>query len=106
MKGFVGKWRIVDMEEWDQDFIDADVKGFITFSKRGTGEFQFGYVHGYMDYRPSELRKADTIEFSWEGNDEADPAFGRGYATLHNDGLEGRIYFHEGEDSGFKAIRM
>lgn len=41
---FIGKWRITEMEQWDQNFIDAEVRGYITFSKNGMGEFQFGYV--------------------------------------------------------------
>ena len=105
-KKIIGSWRIVEMDQWDQEFIDAEVKGFIKFTQNGMGEFQFGYVHGYIDYRPSKLKKDDTIEFSWEGNDEMDPAFGRGSATIQKDDLVGHIYFHQGEESGFKAIRM
>lgn len=71
-KKIIGKLRIVEMEQWDQDFIDAEVEGYITFSKKRMGEFQFGYVHGYINYRPSNLKKGDTVEFSWEGNDEMD----------------------------------
>jgi hypothetical protein len=46
------------------------------------------------------------VEFSWEGNDECDPASGRGWAVLEEDGsLRGRIFFHLGDDSGFTAVR-
>jgi hypothetical protein len=42
----------------------------------------------------------------WEGNDESDPASGRGWAALEEDGsLRGHIYFHLGDDSGFRAVR-
>jgi len=37
---FFGKWRICEMEQWDQDFIDAEVPGYISFSKDGMGLFQ------------------------------------------------------------------
>jgi hypothetical protein len=38
------------------------------------------------------------VEFSWEGNDECDPASGRGWAVLEEDGsLCGRIFFHLGD---------
>jgi hypothetical protein len=41
-----------------------------------------------------------------EGNDESDPASGRGWAALEEDGsLRGHIYFHLGDDSGFRAVR-
>ena len=42
-------------------------------------------------------------EFTWDGNDEMDPAQGRGWAALNGDEIEGRIYFHQGDDSPFKA---
>jgi len=46
------------------------------------------------------------VEFSWEGNDQCDPASGRGWAVLEKDGsLCGRIFFHLGRDSGFTAVR-
>jgi hypothetical protein len=50
--------------------------------------------------------QAAGVEFSWEGNDESDPASGRGWAVLEEDGsLSGRIFFHLGDDSGFTAVR-
>jgi hypothetical protein len=46
------------------------------------------------------------VEFTWEGNDESDPASGRGWAVLEEGGsLSGHIYFHLGDDSGFRAVR-
>ena len=105
-KKFIGKWRIIEMDQWGQDFINADVQGYITFSNKGIGEFQFGYVYGYIDYRPSKLAAGDSIEFSWEGNDEMDPALGRGTATIQKGELVGCIYFHQGDESGFKAVRV
>jgi hypothetical protein len=46
------------------------------------------------------------VEFSWEGNDESDPASGRGWAVLEEDGsLSGRIFFHLDDDSGFTPVR-
>ena len=104
-KKFWGYWRIVEMELWDRSFIDAEVEGFIKFSKNGNGEFQFGYVHGFIDYQISKLDPDSSIEFSWEGSDEIEPTFGRGFASLESGNLIGCIYFHQGEHSGFKAIK-
>ena len=42
---------------------------------------------------------------SWEGHDENDRALGRGYASLKENIIEGRLYFHLGGDSWFKAER-
>jgi hypothetical protein len=103
--GLVGRWRIVWMENWDQDFVDEEVEGFFEFDRDGSGEFQFGYVSGQVDYREVEQDGKPGVEFSWEGNDEMDPAQGRGWAVLDGDGIEGRIFFHRGDESAFEAVR-
>ncbi|KPA14941.1 hypothetical protein MHK_004856 [Candidatus Magnetomorum sp. HK-1] len=103
---FIGKWSIIEMEQWDKDFIDAEMPGYINFGTNEMGEFHFGYVHGFMDCRFSKENGNETVEFSWEGNDEMDQASGRGKATVKNKQLKGHLYFHEGEDSWFKAISI
>ena len=47
----IGRWRITWMEQWDQDFVDAEVEGFFEFAPNGNGEFQFGYVRCDIDYK-------------------------------------------------------
>jgi len=69
-KAFVGKWRITHMDEWDTDFVDMVVPGYIRFGKDNTGEFQFGCVHGFMDCRNERHDSGHRVEFSWDGNDE------------------------------------
>ncbi|MFZ4629418.1 MAG: hypothetical protein ACOYNR_13905 [Blastocatellia bacterium] len=44
MKPFAGKWHIVEMEVWDQDYVEMEVPGFIRIGSDGTGRFQFGLV--------------------------------------------------------------
>jgi hypothetical protein len=48
---YLGTWRIIEMEQWDQDYIDLVVPGYIAFREDNLGEFQFGTVHGGIDYR-------------------------------------------------------
>jgi hypothetical protein len=103
--GLVGRWRIVWMEVWDQDFVDAEVEGFFEFKKGGGGEFQFGYVSGQIDFQEAEQGGKPAVEFTWDGNDEMDPAQGRGWAVLDGDEIEGRVFFHRGDDSAFRAVR-
>ena len=43
---FKGRWKIVWMEMWNQDFVDEEVPGHVTFGDKSLGEFQFGYVCG------------------------------------------------------------
>jgi hypothetical protein len=79
--------------------------GHFTFRKDGTGHFRFGLVRGEMDCRMENVSDRARIEFSWEGNDELDPARGRGWAWIEQDELQGRIFFHMGDDSAFRAVR-
>ena len=41
-----GKWRIVEMALWDNDFVDMIEPAFLTFDDKGSGEFRFGAVIG------------------------------------------------------------
>jgi len=101
---FLGRWRIAEMEAWDRDYIDMEVKAFIEFEADGRGQFQFGLVRGCIDYRLAERNGRQAVEWSWEGNDECDSAVGRGWALLETEVvLVGRIFFHQGDDSSFRA---
>ncbi len=105
MKQFAGKWRIVEMELWDQDYVDMEVPGFIRIGSDGTGQFQFGLVAGDIDGRVEQCGNAPCFEFSWSGQDENDPVCGRGWAVIENGELNGRIYLHLADDSAFRAIK-
>jgi hypothetical protein len=43
---FTGRWRIVSMSDWDDDYLEEEVQAFIEFKTKGMGTFQFGYVQG------------------------------------------------------------
>ncbi len=60
-----------------------------------------------MDCRFGKRDGAPWVEFSWQGSDEGDEALGRGWAVIYDAGkLTGRIFFHQGDDSAFEAIRF
>ena len=103
---YIGKWRIFEMELWDLDFIDMETEGYFQFGKDEMGHFQFGLVQGQIDYRIEKVGAIERLEFSWEGQDENDERFGRGWAIIKNDYIEGRFYFYLGDDSGFKAKKL
>ena len=102
---FLGVWRIVEMEEWDRDYIDLVVPGYITFERGGDGSFQFGTCRGWLDCRIERAGAEDRIEFSWEGFNDTDPGCGRGWAVIRRTELHGRLYIHASDDSSFRAIR-
>ena len=103
---FVGSWRITDMELWEQDDRDLVVPAYMTFNRNGSGEFQFGTVEGWMDCRFGSRDGHPEVEFSWDGENDNDPGSGRGWAILRSGSLEGRIFIHCGDDSGFRAEKQ
>src|SRR5262245_5184612 len=101
---FTGRWRIVSMSAWDNDYLDEEELAYIEFDERGGGEFHFGYVHGSMDCRLGSGDGEPAVEWTWDGNAEMDPAQGRGWAVVRGDELHGMIFFHSaGDDSEFVA---
>jgi hypothetical protein len=102
---FTGRWRIVSMDGWDQDYVDEEEEGYFEFSPSSWGQFHFGYVHGQMDGRLTTRDGEPAIEWTWDGNAEMDAAQGRGWAVRKGDELHGMIFFHGGDDSGFVATR-
>jgi hypothetical protein len=101
-----GRWRITEMDLWEQEDVDLDAPGFIEFDRNQMGSLAFIAVEGGIDWRGSSRDGSPGVEFSWEGFDESNPAMGRGWAVLEDNGsLRGHIYFHQGDDSGFRAAR-
>lgn len=103
---FLGHWRITEMELWGRDDLDLVVPAFIEFDRQGMGEFRFIAVQGCLDCRFTERGGAPAVDFSWEGQDEGDAALGRGWAVLRDGKLEGRWFFHRGDDSWFVATQI
>ena len=102
----LGRWLILEMDLWDQDAVNLLVPGFFEFHEDRTGRFSFIAVQGWMDLRPPRIDNRPGVEFSWEGVDDNVDASGRGWAILDGEGsLQGRIFFHMGDDSGFRARR-
>jgi hypothetical protein len=93
------------MSAWEDDYLHEEEPAYIAFDDRGGGEFHFGYVHGQMGCRPGTRDGEPAVEWTWEGNDEMDPALGRGWAVVRGDELHGMIFFHRGDESEFVARR-
>ena len=103
----IGRWRITEMDNWDQEAVDLVQPGFIEFDDDGLGGLGFIVVTGELDCRDADRDGRPGVEFSWQGSDEGDDVSGRGWAALNPDGtLEGHIYFHLGDDSAFRAERF
>ncbi|MER9371964.1 hypothetical protein NKI69_06695 [Mesorhizobium sp. M0491] len=48
---FAGRWRIVDMDVWDNDFLDLVEETHLTFKGSADGEKAFGTPKGFLDVR-------------------------------------------------------
>lgn len=97
-----GKYEIVEMEMWNKEDIDLTETGYIKMDGK-SGNFHFICVDGYMDIKKG---KDSKYKFTWEGNDESDEASGSGEFIYENETLTGRIYFHQGDDSSFRAVKI
>jgi hypothetical protein len=82
------------------------VPGFVEFAiedERLTGAFQFGTVIGWSDCRLRRVDGVMSVEWSWGGQSDTDPASGRGWATIVDGELVGRVFIHCADDSAFKG---
>jgi hypothetical protein len=105
-KAFAGRWRIVEMDTWDNAFLDLVEEAHLTFTGASDGKIVFGALQGFLDVRYGSRDGSACAEFSWEGQDDNDPACGRGWASLGTAGrLVGHFYIHLGDDSGFVCER-
>ncbi len=84
-----GNYEIVEMEVWSKEAIDLVEPGYIRI-KGNRGTLHFICVDGDMDIR---CDKSGCYKFSWDGNDECDPASGFGDFVCDGDTLTGRSIF-------------
>jgi hypothetical protein len=102
---YVGKWRIIEMSEWEQDFVDLVAPGHLTIKADGMGDLAFGAFEAGLDCRVEKKSDSERLSFSFAGFDEGDEASGRGWAVVKGNQMEGWFSFHLGDESTFKAIR-
>lgn len=96
----IGKWRIVEADLWDRDYLDLVEPAHIMFEGNGHGEFSFGALNGGLDCQYGHR----IIFFTWQGFDEMDEVNGDGSAELNDDGsLEIEIRFCLGNEAMLKA---
>lgn len=103
---FIGAWRILEMDAWDADYFDMEAPAYIAIREDLSGEFQFGLVQGDLDGRVETVEGEPRFDFSWAGFDESDPVNGRGWLRVNDKNVEGQLFIHRGDESGFKAVRQ
>ena len=63
-KAFAGRWRIVEMDAWDNAFLDLVEEAHITFRGASDGQIVFGALHGFLDVRYGSRDGSACAEFS------------------------------------------
>ena len=48
-KAFAGRWRIVEMDVWDNDVLDLGEEAHLSFEGASDGEIAFVAVKGFLD---------------------------------------------------------
>ena len=98
---FQGKWRIAEMDVWDNEAIDLLGPAFIAFEGQ-EGEMRFIALTAWLDVRYDARNGGPVAEFSWGGDDEGDQRSGRGRVAPGTAGrLVGHVYIHRDDDSDF-----
>ena len=103
---FLGRWLIEHMDQWDFEEESEELQPCIEFERGDTGQFQFGCIYGELDSRLGQRDGQPAVECSWEGHDEDEQLFGRGWAIVDGDKLSGMIFIHHGDESAFEAKRV
>ena len=98
----IGRWRIVEADLWDGDYLDLVEPATMTIRADGHGEIAFGAVQAGLDLEYSR----SAVFFTWAGFDEMDEVAGSGSAELQDDGsLEIEFAYHLGDEAVLKAAR-
>jgi hypothetical protein len=98
----IGRWRIVEADLWDGDYLDLVEPAYLKIANGGRGEFAFGVVNATMEIEYSR----SIVFFRWSGFDEGDEVSGGGSAELQDDGtVEIELSFDNGDDATLKARR-
>lgn len=101
----LGRWRIVELPGYEDDYADMVEPAYILFDD-GRGAFAFGCVTGAFAGSAGRRGERAAVAFDWTGNDEGDAICGSGSAELQANGsLQGKIRIHGGDEIPFIARR-
>jgi hypothetical protein len=96
----IGRWRIVEADLWDRDYLDLVEPATINIGAKGHGEIAVGAMQAtlYLGYNQS------IVSFTWSGFDEMDEVSGDGHAELLDDGaIHITFAYHNGDEAILNA---
>lgn len=98
----LGRWRIVEADLWDRDYLDLVEPAMLVIHEDGHGEIAFGAMQAGLDLEYGR----SVVFFTWVGFDEMDEVGGSGSAELLEDGtLEIEFDYNLGDEAVLKAER-
>ena len=62
-----GRWHIVSMSAWEEEYLNEEVQAFIEFDDNGRWLIPVRLHPGFMDCREDLRDGQPAAEFSWEG---------------------------------------
>jgi hypothetical protein len=68
----IGRWRIVEADLWDRDYLDLVVPATMTIGADGHGEIAYGAMQASLELEYSR----SIVFFTWAGFDEMDEVTG------------------------------
>ena len=96
----IGRWRIVEADLWDREYLDLVEPAVLIIGDDGHGEIAFGALQAGLDIEYGR----SIVFFTWAGFDEMDEINGSGSAELLDDGtIEIEFAIHFGDEAIFKA---
>jgi hypothetical protein len=98
----IGRWRIVEADLWDDEYLDLVGPATMVIEADGHGEIAFGAMQAGLDLEYAR----SMVFFTWAGFDEMDEVNGSGSAELLDDGsIEIDFAYHLGDEAVLKAVR-
>ena len=100
----VGRWRIVEADLWDRDYLDLCRPARLVVRASGDGKITFGAMQASLDVDYGR----DEVGFTWAGFDETTEVSGSGSgeAELQEDGsLQIEFEYHLGDEAVLRAVR-
>lgn len=96
----IGRWRIVEADIWERDYLDLVAPAIMVIGADGHGEIAFGALQAGLDLAYGH----SDVSFTFVGSDEMDEVRGSGSAELLEDAtLEIELDFEHGDDAVLRA---
>ena len=100
---FVGQWRIVSSDCFEEDYLDLCGEAHLIVPTAGDGRLAMGTMQAGLGFSTA----VGTLFFDWRGNDEMDESIGSGAIELTDDGhaiIE--LEYSSGDQATLRAVRQ